>query len=313
MAVKATRQSFGETVALLGETNPNIVVMDADLGKSTMTGGFQKKFPDRYLEMGIAEHNLIGTAAGLSLAGKIPFATSFSCFIAGRYETIRMSVAYPNANVKIVGTHAGVGIGEDGYSQMGLEDVALLRSLPNFTILQPADDLETRQAVEWAAAHSGPVYLRLTRQKVFDVHSPGYVFQAGKGDVLARTRPGKKPVVTVFATGGVVANAGRALEDLAGEPFGINLVNIHTLHPIDRELVVRLARESRAILTVEDHSVTGGLGSAVSEAVAGAGIGVRVVRHGLSGYGESGDPEGLYEKFGLSASGIKARILEAAK
>jgi transketolase len=168
--MKASRQSFGEAVTRLAASHPNIIVMDADLGKSTMTGEFQKKFPERYLEFGIAEHNLIGTAAGLALEGKIPFAASFACFLVTRYETIRMSVGYMNTNVRLVGTHAGVGVGEDGNSQMGLEDIALLRSLPNMTIIQPADDAETQAAIEWSLTHQGPVYFRLTRQKLPDLH-----------------------------------------------------------------------------------------------------------------------------------------------
>ncbi|OGR82219.1 MAG: transketolase [Elusimicrobia bacterium RIFCSPLOWO2_01_FULL_54_10] len=306
MAAKATRQSFGEAVVALAETNPNIVVMDADLGKSTMTGAFMKKFPDRYFEFGIAEQNMISTAAGMALGGKIPFAASFSCFLVGRYETVRMSVSYSNTNVKLVGTHAGVGIGEDGNSQMGLEDIALLRSLHNFVILQPADDLEAKQAVAWAAEYVGPVYLRLTRQKLEDIHSPDYKFQMGKGDVLKSAKGGQ--AITIFATGGVVGNALKAVEELEKSGASINLVNMHTIKPLDQELVLKLAKNSRIILTIEDHNIVGGLGSAVSEVVAGAGLPVKVHRHGVVEFGESGTPEGLYEKFGFSASKIKALI-----
>ena len=290
----------------LAETNPNIVVMDADLGKSTMTGAFMKKFPDRYFEFGIAEQNMISTAAGMALGGKIPFAASFSCFLVGRYETVRMSVSYSNTNVKLVGTHAGVGIGEDGNSQMGLEDIALLRSLHNFVILQPADDLEAKQAVAWAAEYVGPVYLRLTRQKLEDIHSPDYKFQMGKGDVLKSAKGGQ--AITIFATGGVVGNALKAVEELEKSGASINLVNMHTIKPLDQELVLKLAKNSRIILTIEDHNIVGGLGSAVSEVVAGAGLPVKVHRHGVVEFGESGTPEGLYEKFGFSASKIKALI-----
>ena len=307
MPAKATRQSFGEAVARLGESNHQIVVMDADLGKSTMTGAFQKRFPDRYIEMGIAEHNLIGTAAGLALGGKIPFAASFACFLAGRYETIRMSIGYSNANVKLVGTHAGIGIGEDGNSQMGLEDIAVLRSLPNFTILQPADDLETQQAVAWAAGHKGPVYLRLTRQKLEAVHGPDYRFQAGSGDLL-KTSNGRGETLTIFATGGVVYNALKAAEELDQEGFSINLVNIHTIKPIDRGLILNYAKSSKAFLTIEDHNVTGGLGSAVSEVITDAGLALKVHRHGVSGFGESGSPEGLYDKYNFSIPKLKDLI-----
>jgi transketolase len=303
MAAKASRQSFGEAVARLGEKNPNIVVLDADLGKSTNTGEFAKKFPDRYFDLGIAEENMIGTAAGLAMAGKIPFATSFACFLAGRAETIRMSVAYPNVPVKLVGTHVGVGIGEDGNSQMGLEDVAYLRSFPKFTILQPADDIETQQAVAWATENAVPVYLRLTRQKLQDVHSEGYRFQYGKGDVLKDS--GAKGTL-VFATGGVVYNSLKALEELEKESgLPSTLVNIHTIKPLDEELVVSLARKAARVITVEDHSVVGGLGSAVCEAVAGAGVPVKVLRLGTHTFGESGSPEELYEKFGFSIPKLK--------
>lgn len=310
MAVKATRQSFGEAVARIAETNHNIVVLDADLGKSTMTGAFMKKFPERYFEMGIAEHNMIGTAAGLALGGKIPFAASFACFLSGRYETIRMSISYSKTNVKLVGTHAGIGIGEDGYSQMGLEDIAVLRSLPNIAIIQPADDLEAQQAVEWAAKHQGAVYLRLTRQKVSDVHSADYKFEFGKGDVLKKAK-GASPM-TLFATGGTVYNALKAVEELEKEGLAANVVNIHTLRPIDSGLIADLARSSRMVLTIEDHNVVGGLGTAVSEVIAEAGILVRVHRHGISGFGESGTPEGLYEKYGLSQAKIKTLIQSLA-
>ncbi len=302
MAAKATRQSFGEAVVKAGEKNPRVVVMDADLGKSTMTAEFMKKFPERYFEMGIAEHNLIGTAAGLAIGGKIPFITSFACFLAGRYETIRMSISYSNANVKMIGTHAGVGIGEDGNSQMGLEDIALLRSLPNMTLLQPADDTEAQQAVHWATDHKGPVYFRLTRQKLPDVHTEDYKFEFGKGDIL---KSAPTPKLVIFATGGVVANSLKAAEELGKEGSACTVVNIHTLKPFDDELAVKLARQCNKIFTVEDHYVVGGLGSAVSEAITNAGLPVKVYRHGMKAYGESGSPEDLYEKFGLSVSGIK--------
>lgn len=308
---KATRQSFGERVTELAETNPNIVVMDADLGKSTMTGAFQKKFPERYFEFGIAEQNMISTAAGLALGGKIPFAASFACFLINRFETVRMSVSYSNTNVKLVGTHAGVGIGEDGNSQMGLEDIALLRPLPNFTILQPADDLEARQAVAWAADHLGPVYLRLTRQKLEDIHGADYKFQVGKGDVL-KTAKGN-PTLTIFATGGVVYNALKAVEELEKEGMAIPLVNIHTIKPFDRDLVLSLGKISKNILTIEDHNKVGGLGSAVSETIADAGLAVKVHRHGVEGFGESGSPSELYEKFGFSSSKIKSLITSLAR
>src|SRR5437879_8437816 len=212
MPAKATRAAFGEALLELGARDERIVSVDADLSKSTMTVSFAKKFPGRAFNVGIAEQNAIGIAAGLALAGQIPFVCSFACFLAGRFETIRISVAYTNANVKLVGTHAGIAIGEDGYTQMGLEDVACLRALPNIPIVQPADELETRQAVAYAIEHPGPIYLRLTRQNLEPVHDAAYRFRFGKADVL---RPGHD--VPVLATGGPVWYALEAAKALAAE------------------------------------------------------------------------------------------------
>lgn len=307
MPAKATRVSFGEALEELGEKNPNIVVLDADLSKSTMSIKFAKKFPDRFFEMGIAEQNMIGTAAGLALAGKIPFACSFACFLIGRYETIRISVAYTNANVKLVGTHAGIGIGEDGYSQMGLEDIALMRALPNVSVVQPCDDIETKQAVKYIAEHQGPVFLRLTRQPLEDVNHNGYKFEFGKGVVL---RDGKD--VTIFATGGVVFNSLLAAEELEKDGISARVVNIHTIKPIDKELIVKCAIETGRIVTVEDHNIVGGLGSAVME-VLSENYPVKVKRIGIVKFGESGSPKALYEKYGLDPKGIAKAVREFLK
>ncbi|MDE2236486.1 MAG: transketolase family protein, partial [Elusimicrobia bacterium] len=225
MAAKATREAFGEALVALGEKNPSIVALDADLSKSTMTAAFAKKFPKRHFDFGIAEQNMIGAAAGLALSGKIPFAASFACFLVGRLEPIRIAVAYNDSNVKLVGTHAGLGIGEDGTSQMGLEDVGALRSLPGMVILQPADAVETVQAVEWAAEHRGPVYLRLTRQKMEDVHAPDYKFEAGKADVLWTSEGASHFQATIFASGGPVPQALAAARDLRSRGFHARLVN----------------------------------------------------------------------------------------
>lgn len=305
--MKATRQSFGEAIVKQAEQNHNIVVLDADLGKSTATGEFLKRFPERYLELGIAEHNMIGTAAGLALCGKIPYATSFACFLVSRFETIRMSVGYMNTNVRLIGTHAGVGIGEDGNSQMGLEDIALLRPLPNMVILQPADDVEAQAAVAWSVGYQGPVYFRLTRQKLADLHKSDYVFRFGKGDVLFQSA---KPAqgVAIFATGGVVANALEAARQLDAAGIPNALINIHTIQPLDRDLVVKMVQTYRACVTVEDHSVTGGLGSAVAEVLSEAGVQSKLCRLGVRTYGESGAPEELYEKYGFSAEKILQSI-----
>jgi len=304
MGSKATRVAFGEALARLGEENPDIVVLDADLSKSTMTEYFAKKYPDRFFDVGIAEGNMVGMGAGLALAGKIPFICSFSCFVSGRFEQIRMSIGYNRANVKIVGTHAGIGIGEDGYSQMALEDISLMRSLSNMVVIQPADAVETERAVEFIARHQGPVFLRLLRQKVEDINPPDYQFRFGKGVVL---RSGQH--VTLMATGGVVFNTLKAAEILARKGIDAQVVNIHTLKPLDRELVSDVALRQGKILTVEDHGITGGLGSAVSEVVAEVGRG-QVKRVAVGDYAESGDAEGLYKKYGLSEDNIAAKAVE---
>ncbi|HOE09931.1 MAG TPA: transketolase family protein [bacterium] len=296
---KASRLAFGETLAELGEKDEKIVVLDADLSKSTMSILFAKKFPDRFFECGIAESNMVGIAAGLALAGKKPFACSFACFLTGRYETIRMSVAYSNAPVRIVGTHAGIGIGEDGNSQMGLEDLALMRALPGMIVLQPCDELETKQAVTFMAEHNGYSYIRLTRQKLPDINSPDYRFQVGKGVVLA---DGKD--LTIMATGSTVAEALEAGKVLQEKGIRARVVNIHTIKPIDKDLVARCAKETGRIFTVEDHNIMGGMGSAVAEAVCETHP-VPVRRWGLlDKFGESGDPEELYAKYELDAAGI---------
>jgi len=298
---KATRAAFGEALARLGETMAEIVAIDADLAGSTNTHLFAKKFPDRFLQLGIAEGNMVSVAAGLALAGKIPFAASFACFITGRFEQIRVSVAYNHANVKIVGTHAGIGIGEDGYSQMGLEDLALMRSLPNMTVIQPGDAIEAEQATEAAARHRGPVYLRLTRQKLDDVHGGDYRFKLGALDVL---REGSD--VAVLATGGVLAGALKAADLLRGDGISASVVNVHTLKPLDEAGIAQLGSRSGRIVTVEDHGLVGGLGSAVCEALAEV-TDIRVRRIAVRTFGESGTAEALYAKHGLDAPAI-ARV-----
>ena len=311
MAAKATRESFGETILEIAETNPNLVVLDADLSKSTMTQPFMKKYPARHFEMGIAEQNMIGVAAGLALSGKIPVLTSFACFLIGRVESIRVSAAYNQTNMKLVGTHAGIGIGEDGTSQMGLEDVAAMRALPHMTILQPADHTETQQAVRWMIEHKGPVYIRLTRQKMPDVHGADYKWQPNKIDVIFE--PAKKPAkyqATIIASGGPVPHAVEAAKLLEAKGFAVRVANASTLLPFDGETVAKLAADSQRIITVEDHNVHGGLGSAVCEAIAEHGIACPVVRLGLRSFGESATPEELYEKYGFTAPSIAEACLK---
>jgi transketolase len=305
---KATRESFGEALASLGEKYKDVVVLDADLAKATKSELFLKKYPDRFFEMGIAEANMVGTGAGLALAGKIPFICSFGVFLTGRYDIIRMSIAYSQANVKIVGTHAGIGIGEDGNSQMGLEDIALMRVLPNMTVVQPADDIEARQAVEYAIQHKGPMYLRFSRQKLDDVNGADYKFQFGKGVTL---KDGKD--IAVFATGGLVGPALSAAKELEAEGLSVAVINIHTIKPLDEELVLQYARKTKKLMTMEDHSIIGGLGSAVAELLAEKHP-TRLKRIGMNDkFGESGTPEALYRKYGFDKEGIKASILKYSK
>ena len=302
MAAKASRAAFGEAIAELGATNPRIVTLDADLSKSTMTGAFARKFPGRAFNLGIAESNMIGIGAGLALAGYVPFVASFACFIVGRFETIRMSVAYTNANVKLVGTHAGIAIGEDGYSQMGLEDVAMLRALPNVTIVQPADELETKQAVAWAAAYQGPVYLRLTRQNLEPVCPGDHRFEIGKWLTL---RTGHD--VTLIASGGPVFNTLEAAKLLAGDGISADVIDAASLKPLDEDTLLRSAGKTGHVVTVEDHAVAGGLGGIVAELLSEV-LPTPLRRLGVSGFGESGDPKALYAKHGLDAAGIATSV-----
>ena len=301
---KATRDSFGEALKSLGAEFSKIVCLDADLSVSTKSVHFAKAFPDRFFEMGIAEANMVGTAAGLAFCGFVPFCCSFGAFVAGRYETIRVSVGYSHANVKIVGTHAGLGTGEDGYTQMGLEDVNVLRGLPGMTILQPSDDVTTRAAVRFAATHVGPVYLRLTRQKLPTLYRNEQIFQMGRGILL---KEGKE--LALLGSGGTVNEALKASEDLSDlNPW---VIDMHTLKPIDRALVRSLAHSCRWIVTVEDHSIVGGLGTAVAEVLAEEGYGGKLLRLGLKDiYGESGTAQELYDKFGISARRITEQVRE---
>lgn len=307
MSEKATRDSFGEALRALGSEFPNIVALDADLSCSTKSSLFAKAYPERFFQMGIAEANMIGTAAGLAFTGFVPFICSFGCFLTGRYETIRVSVGYSQANVKLVGTHAGLGIGDDGYTQMGLEDINVLRGLPGITILQPSDDVTTRAAVRFAATHVGPVYLRLTRQRVPELYRTEQIFQCGRGILL---KEGKD--VALIGTGATVIEAMKASEELSElSPW---VIDMHTIKPIDRALLKSLAHSCHRIVTVEDHNVVGGLGTAVAEVLAEEGFKGKLLRLGLQDtYGESGDPKQLYDKYGISASAIVTRVREFLK
>jgi transketolase len=304
MAATATRQAFGDALAKIG-ADPRVVVIDGDTKNSTFTEIFAEQYPDRFIELGIAENNMLGVAAGLALSGRIPWAATFSTFIVGRLEVVRMSVAYNEANVKIAGTHVGVGIGDDGASQMALEDVAALRSLPNVAIVQPCDSIETHQAVEYLTfEHVGPAFLRLTRQKLDDVHGEGYRFAFGKADTL---RQGTD--VTFVASGALVQQALAAASSLEAGGVSASVLNVHTIKPLDDDAILAAARTTGRIVTAEDHNVNGGLGSAVAEVLAEAGVPARLKRIGVHGFGESGTEKELYDHFGLSAP----HLVEAAR
>lgn len=311
MANIATRDAYGQALAELGAMNDRVVVLDADLSKSTKTNDFKKVFPERFFNIGIAEQNLLGTAAGFAAAGKIPFASSFAVFAVGRaYDQIRNSIAYPNLNVKIAATHAGLTVGEDGGSHQMLEDIALMRALPNMTVIVPADGVETKQAIMAAAEYEGPVYIRLGRPKVPVLFDEAYSFQIGRGVVL---REGSD--VTLVATGIMVSKAMEAAEALAAEGVSAAVVNISTIKPIDAELITEQAKKTGAVVTCEEHNMYGGLGSAVAEVLV-ENAPVPMARVAVEdSFGESGLPDQLLEKYGLTASAIaeKAKAVIARK
>ena len=306
---KATREAYGEALKKLAASNPDIVVLDADLSGSTKTSEFKKVSPERFFNVGIAEQNLIGTAAGLSLAGKVPFASSFAMFAAGRaFEIIRNTVAYPALNVKIAATHAGLTVGEDGGSHQAIEDISLMRSIPNMTVINPADGREAEQAVLRAAQFVGPVYIRLGRMAVEDIYDDSYEFELGKGVLL---RDGKD--VTVIATGMMVQEALKAAKILKEEGIDVRVINIHTIKPIDRDIIIKAAKETKLIVTAEEHSIIGGLGSAVLEVLSDE-CPVPVKRVGvLDTFGESGKPSDLLKKYKLTAEEIIIQTKEILK
>ena len=296
----ATRDAYGETLAELGAENGDIVVLDADLSGSTKTSLFAKKFPGRFFNMGIAEANMVGTAAGLAAAGKVPFLSTFAIFAVGRaWEQVRQSVAYPKANVKVVATHGGITVGEDGGSHQSVEDVAIMRAVPNMTVIVPADGVETRGAIRAAAAAKGPFYIRLGRNKVPTVFPADHVFEIGKGSML---RPGTD--LTFVTTGLMTAVALAAADLLAGEGHSARVVHIGTIKPLDEEILLAAARETGAIVTAEEHSIIGGLGGAVAELLSEK-CPVPVRRVGINDrFGTSGKAEELLKYFGLTAENL---------
>ena len=311
MANIATRDAYGQALAELGALNDKVVVLDADLSKSTKTNDFKKVYPERFFNMGIAEQNLLGTAAGFAAAGKIPFASSFAVFAVGRaYDQIRNSIAYPKLNVKIAATHAGLTVGEDGGSHQMLEDIALMRALPNMTVIVPADGVETKQVIMAAAKYVGPVYIRLGRPKVPVLFDETYKFEIGKGVVLKEGTD-----VTLVATGIMVSKAAEAAEALAAEGISAAVVNISTIKPLDNALITEMAQKTGAVVTCEEHNIYGGLGSAVAEVLV-ENCPVPMARVGVEdSFGESGLPDQLLEKYGLTAANIadKAKAVIARK
>lgn len=305
---KATRESYGEALAELGDKYENLYVLDADLAAATKTGIFKNKFPDRFFDCGIAEANMMGVAAGLAATGKIPFASTFAMFAAGRaFEIVRNSIGYPHLNVKIGATHAGISVGEDGATHQCNEDIALMRTIPGMTIINPADDVEAKAAVEAAILHNGPVYMRFGRLAVPVFNDKEtYKFELGKGIKL---RDGKD--IAIVATGLMVSEAIEAAKVLAEQGIEATVINIHTIKPIDEDIIVEAAKNTGLVLTVEEHSVIGGLGSAVSDVLA-AKLPTKVIKIGVNDeFGYSGPATELLKKFGLCSDNIVKTAKEA--
>lgn len=300
----ATRQSYGEELAKLGEENKDIVVLDADLTTATKTGIFAEKFPDRFINVGIAEQNLMGIAAGLSTFGKIPYASTFAVFAAGRaYEQIRNSIAYPKLNVKIVATHAGITVGEDGATHQMLEDLSLMRTLPNMTVMCTSDDIQTKWAVREISKIDGPVYLRLCRMATPIIYDVTEEFEIGKGVQI-----GQGTDASIIATGATVAEALKAQEILKEDGIDVRVIDMHTIKPIDRELIVKCAKETKRIITVEDHNIIGGLGSAVCEVLSEE-YPTKVERMGIPDcFGRSGKAEELMKYYKIDSSAIVNKV-----
>lgn len=306
----ATRESYGNALAELGDKYENLYVLDADLAAATKTGIFKKKFPDRFFDCGIAESNMMGVAAGLAATGKIPFASTFAMFAAGRaFEQVRNSIGYPHLNVKIGATHAGISVGEDGATHQCNEDIALMRTIPGMTIINPADDVEARAAVEAAILHNGPVYMRFGRLAAPVFNDPAtYKFELGKGIHL---RDGKN--IAIIATGLMVSEAIEAAKALSAEGIDAMVINIHTIKPIDKDIIINAAKKTGLILTVEEHSVIGGLGSAVADVLA-ENYPAKMVKIGVNDeFGHSGPAVDLLKEFGLCAENIVNKARDAVK
>jgi transketolase len=304
----ATREAFGKALVDLGRANKDVVVCDADLSKSTYTAGFQKEFPERFFECGIAEANMVAIGAGLASSGKIPFVSSFSCFVINKgFEQLRVTAAFPHTNVKVVGTHSGISIGEDGPSQMSIEDLSLACALPGFSVMCPADEVSMMALLHESAAHVGPVFIRAGRAKAAIIYGPDQKFTIGKGIELVEGSD-----VTIIATGLLVAEAIRASETLEGEGISTRVVDLHTIKPLDRDLIAQAAKETGAIVVCEEHLADSGLGVRVAQVVAETNPCVMEFV-GLHSYAESGSPEALLEKYGLLAKDVAEAARRAVK
>ena len=304
---KATRVSYGEALVKYGK-DERVVVLDADLSKSTMTNTFKQEYPERFINCGIAEANMMCVAAGLATTGKIAFASTFAMFAAGRaFEQIRNTIGYPSLNVKIGATHAGISVGEDGATHQCLEDLALMRTIPGMVIINHADDIEAQLAVKAAIDHNGPVYMRFSRLAVEDVNGADYKFELGKGVTL---KDGND--ASIIATGLMVQEAMKAAEMLKADGIDARVINIHTIKPIDKDIIIKASRETGAIVTAEEHYIMGGLGSAVSEVVCeNAPCPVKII--GTDRYGKSGKPAELFKEYGLTAENIADKVREVVK
>lgn len=301
---KATRQSYGEALLSLGEENKNIVVLDADLAGATKTELFAKRFPERFLNIGIAEQDLMSTAAGLATCDKIPYASTFAVFAAGRaYDQIRNSICYPELNVKIVATHAGITVGEDGATHQMLEDLSLMRTLPNMTVMCTSDDTETKWAIKEIAKIKGPVYLRLSRLATPIIYDENETFEIGKAKQI-----GEGKDCTIFATGVMVSEAIKAKEKLKEEDINVRVVDIHTIKPIDKEIIIKSAKETKKLISIEDHSIIGGLGTAIAEVLSEE-YPSKLIRMGMKDkFGKSGKAEELMKHFHLTAEDIVKEV-----
>ncbi len=302
----ATRQSYGEALAELGEKNENVIVLDADLSSATKTNIFANKFPNRFINVGIAEQNMMGIAAGLSTYGKIPYVSTFAVFAAGRaYDQIRTSICYPNLNVKICATHAGVTVGEDGATHQMLEDLSLMRTLPNMTVISPSDDTQTKWVIEEISKIKAPVYVRLARLATPVIYDANQKFEIGKG-----IQHGNGTEATIFATGVTVSEALKAQEELQKQNINVRVVDIFSIKPIDKEIIIKCAKETKKIITVEDHSIIGGLGSAVCEVLSEE-YPIKVERMGIKDtFGKSGKADELLKYFKIDSNAIVEKVLQ---